>query len=128
MISQVFNKLKRKGEVITLQKKEATLRDAIGNEKYTWENVQILDGVIREKVERNIDNEGDRDASGTPLSSIKTTGYFHPFIIDHTQEYRIKRSLPGTSPIYYKIYHVFPDLVRRNRSEFTKVVLRCKAM
>lgn len=128
MISRVFNKLKRKGEVIVLQRKEATLRDAIGNQKYSWVNVQTLNGVIREKIERNIDNEGDRDASASPLSSIKTTGYFLPFDIDNTQEYRIKRSLPGSSPIYYKVYHIFPDLVRRNRREFTKVVLRRKDM
>lgn len=126
MISQIFRKLKRPGETITLQKKKAILSDAIGTKRTTWEDVQELKGIIKEKREKVIDGEGERETS--PLSSIKTVGFFKPFHLEsNLKEYRIKRTTPGRSTEYFKIYYDYPDLVVRGREEFKKVVLRRKA-
>lgn len=127
MISQLFRKLKRPGEVITLQKKKAILNDAIGTKRTTWEDVQELKGIIKEKREKVIDGEGERESSASPLSSVKTVGFFKPFHLEsNLKDYRIKRTTPGKSTEYFKIYYDYPDLVVRGREEFKKVVLRRK--
>lgn len=127
MISQLYRKLRRPGEVITLQKKEVILYDDIGTKRTRWEDVQTLKGIIKEKREKVIDGEGERESSASPLSSIKTVGFFKPFPLnDSLKEYRIKRSIPGKAVEYFKIYYEYPDLVVRGREEFKKVVLRRK--
>ncbi len=122
VISQLFRRLKKEGEVISLQQKSETTKSPIGSKFEKWVDVQELEGRIFETTERVFDSEGDRDHSASPLSSIKTTGYFLPFHIDETQEYRIKRLKDGKTTLY-NIYH-FSEKVRNGRDEFTKVVLR----
>lgn len=124
MLYNHLKSLMRKDEKIWLQTRTLGAKSGVGSKRESWaDSVPLIGSINETKVEQK-NEEGEYDSTGVRIG-VGYTGYFMPFNIPNSQEYRVKRIFEDDDIVeLYDIVEFHPNLIRRNKQHHVELRLR----